>query len=464
MSETPDSSGAANKPDAASKNDTAANAGSVASTGNAASAASAPTEPAAGAATVPPAESSATSGTASAGNAADSAAGSAAGNPAGNPAATDDPAADPEKSTVNAPDDTDGLAYRRLNWRPRMPRLFETREGRLKFAAVVFAALFVWQWWSSRIEVSDLRREVAQRLQSGENLNSQTKLIADRVDDDLRVLQGKVSVLEAKQLESQSQQIALEQLYRDLAKNRDDWALAEIEQVLSTASQQLQLAGNVRGALIALQNADARLSRADRPQFIAIRRAIAQDMDKLKSLPSVDLTGVAVRLDTLIAQIDGMPLLSDEKPAVVAPPPKTKLVQPPKPGPKSAYDWRVEMQERWNSWSADLWNDIRQLVRVRTVTTPDALLLSPGESFFARENLKLRLLNARMALLSRNDAAFRADLAEADRTLQRYFDTRARSTQAGRELIRQLQESALSIEMPTLSASLAAVRQSRTRP
>ena len=345
-----------------------------------------------------------------------------------------------------------------------MPRLFETREGRLKFAAVTFAALFVWQWWSSRIEVSDLRREVAQRLQSGENLNSQTKLIADRVDDDLRVLQGKVSVLEAKQLESQSQQIALEQLYRDLAKNRDDWALAEIEQVLSTASQQLQLAGNVRGALIALQNADARLSRADRPQFIAIRRALAQDMDKLKSLPSVDLTGVAVRLDTLISQIDGMPLLSDEKPAVVAPPPKTKLVQAPKPEPKSAYDWRVEMQERWSAWSADLWADIRQLVRVRTVTTPDALLLSPGESFFARENLKLRLLNARMALLSRNDAAFRSDLAEADRTLQRYFDTRARSTQAGRELIKQLQESALSIEMPTLSTSLAAVRQSRTRP
>jgi uroporphyrin-3 C-methyltransferase/uroporphyrinogen III methyltransferase/synthase len=388
--------------------------------------------------------------------------------PGTNNPGTNNPATDgndePAKATTNAPDDTDGLAYRRPTWRPRMPRLFETREGRLKFAAVTFAALFVWQWWSSRIEVSDLRREVAQRLQSGENLNSQTKLIADRVDDDLRVLQGKVSVLEAKQLESQSQQIALEQLYRDLAKNRDDWALAEIEQVLSTASQQLQLAGNVRGALIALQNADARLSRADRPQFIAIRRAIAQDMDKLKSLPSGDLTGVAVRLDTLIAQIDGMPLLSDERPAVVAPPPKTKLVKAPKSEPKSAFDWRVEMQERWNLWSADLWNDIRQLVRVRTVTTPDALLLSPGESFFARENLKLRLLNARMALLSRNDAAFRSDLAEADRTLQRYFDTRARSTQAGRELIKQLQESALSIEMPTLSASLAAVRQSRTRP
>ncbi len=459
MSETHDSKGAGKQPDAAAA--AASPAATPASNTASAPAGGASPESPTGTSGANPVANPGVNQQAGTGAQTESSADTSASAASESPSAAD---ADPAQSTANAPEDTDGLAYRRPSWRPRMPKLLETREGRLKFAAVTFAALFVWQWWSSRIEVSDLRREVAQRLQSGENLNSQTKLIADRVDDDLRVLQGKVSVLEAKQLESQSQQIALEQLYRDLAKNRDDWALAEIEQVLSTASQQLQLAGNVRGALIALQNADARLSRADRPQFIAIRRALAQDMDKLKSLPSVDLTGVAVRLDTLIAQIDGMPLLSDEKPAVVAPQPKTRLAPVPKPEPKSAYDWRVEMQERWNVWSADLWSDIRQLVRVRTVTTPDALLLSPGQSFFARENLKLRLLNARMALLSRNDAAFRSDLAEADRTLQRYFDTRARSTQAGRELIKQLQESSLSIEMPTLSVSLAAVRQSRTRP
>ncbi len=359
---------------------------------------------------------------------------------------------------------TEGLAYRRAAWWPRWPQALAEKESRNKLLVGGLLLLLLLQWWNSRTDISDLRREVAQRLQTGDNINSQTKLIADRVDDELKVLQGKVSVLEARQIESQSQQIALEQLYRDLAKNRDDWALAEIEQVLSTASQQLQLAGNLRGALIALQNADARLSRADRPQFIAIRRAIAKDMDNLKSLPSVDLTGTSVRIDTLIGQIDSMPLLADEKPAVVVHVPKTRLVAAPKTELKSPYDWRVEMQDRWDAWSADLWNDIKQLVRLRTVTTPEALLLSPGESFFARENLKLRLLNARLALLSRNDAAFRSDLAEADRALVRYFDIRDKHTQAGRELIKQLKESVLNIEMPTLSNSLAAVRQSRTRP
>ena len=350
------------------------------------------------------------------------------------------------------------------SWGDRLRESLETKEFNLKLIVGLLAFLLCLQWWSARNDISDLRRELAQRLQSGDNMNIQTKLIANRVDDEMKLIQGKVAVLEAKQVESQGQQLALEQLYQDLAKNRDDWALAEIEQVLSTASQQLQLAGNLRGALIALQNADARLARTDRPQFIAIRRAIAKDTDNLKSLPSVDLTGIAVRLDALVAQVDQMPLLSDAKPAVVAPAPKSKLASPTNSDTKASDDWRTVLLERWNSWSSDLWNELRQLVRVRVVGTPEALLLSPGEAFFARENLKLRLLNARLALLSRNDAAFRSDLAEADRALVRYFEIRSRQTQAARELIKQLQESVLNIEMPTLSHSLAAVRQSRSRP
>ena len=369
--------------------------------------------------------------------------------------------ATPTAATPEAPASSEAPSTGRSWWWPRWP---DDKEARLKLVLGGLAALLALQWWNARSDISDLKRDVAQRLQSGENLNSQTKLIADRVDDQLRVLQGKVSVLEARQSDSQNQQAALEQLYRDLAKNRDDWALAEIEQVLSTASQQLQLAGNVRSALVALQSADARLSRVDRPQFIAIRRAIAQDIEKLKSLPSVDLTGVAVRLDSLVAQVDAMPLLSDEKPGIVAPSPKTKLSNRQKIESNSAFDWRVEMQERWTAWSSELWSDLKQLMRIRTVTAPEALLLTPEQAFFARENVKLRLLNARVALLSRNDAAFRSDLAEADRALQRYFDLRDPHTRAGRELIRQIRESVLNIEMPTLSHSLAAVRQSRSRP
>jgi uroporphyrin-3 C-methyltransferase len=111
-----------------------------------------------------------------------------------------------------------------------------------------------------------------------------------------------------------------------------------------------------------------------------------------------------------------------------------------------------------------MWTEVRQLIRVRTVDTPDALLLSPTQAYYARENLKLRLLSARLALLSRNESAFRSDLAAAQETINRYFDTRARQTQSAQALLKQVQGSDLSIEMPTLNESLTAVRNFKAKP
>jgi len=291
------------------------------------------------------------------------------------------------------------------------------------------------------------------------------------VQETSKELQAKVSQLEGKQVEAQSQQLALEQLYQDLSKNRDEWALTEIEQVLSTASQQLQLAGNVPGALIALENADRSLSRSDKPQFITIRRAIAKDTEKLKALPSLDSTGVALRIDSVIAQIDGLPLLSDAtlpNPAPVVAQPEKKTVKakaaPALVGPPAPTPWLQKLQGAWTEWSGDMWSDVRQLIRVRTVDTPDALMLSPSQAYFMRENVKLRLLNARMALLSRNETAFRDDLIASQDALAKYFDGRARQTQTVQALLRQVQSSNLAIEMPTLSDSLNAVRNYKAKP
>jgi uroporphyrin-3 C-methyltransferase/uroporphyrinogen III methyltransferase/synthase len=333
----------------------------------------------------------------------------------------------------------------------------------------VLAVLLAAQWWHSHTQISTLREEMAQRLKSGDSLNAETKVLVKSTQDIVRELQGKVSVLENKQQEAQSQQLALEQLYQDMSKNRDEWALSEIEQVLSTASQQLQLAGNVQGALIALQNADNRLSSSNKPQFIVIRRAIARDLDKLKALPTVDVSGIAVRIDSAIGQIDSMPLLSDEKPVTPVTPPKiprtAKQVRSPGAGKtEEKADWASTLDEKWRSWSNEMWTEVRQLVQVRKVEEPDALLLSPTQAYFARENVKLRLLNARMALLSRNEGDFRTDLIAAQDAVEKYFDTRAKQTQTVQALLRQVQSSNLSIQMPTLADSLNAVRNYKAKP
>lgn len=341
----------------------------------------------------------------------------------------------------------------------------------LVIAVVALGVLLAAQTWSSHHQVRKLREEMARRLQQGDVVNTETGKVVRSVQDGTRELQIKVGMLESKQVEAQSQQLALEQLYQDLSKNRDEWALAEIEQVLSTASQQLQLAGNVSGALIALQNADRSLSRSDKPQFITIRRAIAKDTEKLKALPSVDTVGLAVRLDNVMAQVDTLPMLADEKPPLPAQPDKkAKVAKPADKGAKGAppaaesSPWLAQARDVWDEWSSDMWTDVRQLIRVRSVETPEALMLSPTQAYFLRENLKLRLLNARMALLSRNEAAFRSDLIAAQDALARYFDTRAKATQSVQGLLRQVQNSNLAIEMPTLADSLNAVRNYKAKP
>ncbi len=342
---------------------------------------------------------------------------------------------------------------RQVSWRRRL----------LLIVPLALLALLLLAWWSEHRELRQLRRETAQRLQAGDSVNNENRAAVRSVQDTVKEIQAKVNVLENKQVEAQTQQLALEQLYQELARNRDEWALAEIEQVLSTASQQLQLAGNVRGALIALQNADTRLSRSDKPQFITIRRALARDMEKLRALPVVDLTGLALRLDSIISQVDSMPLMSDEKPVLPAAQPRNAQR---KAGEKASARpaWLLNLQEAWNSWSSEMWNEVRQLIRVRNVETPDALLMSPSQAFFARENLKLRLLNARLALLSRNEPAFRSDLIAAQDLIARYFDTRAKQTQNTLALLKQVQASNLSIEMPTLADSLDAVRNFKAKP
>ncbi len=339
---------------------------------------------------------------------------------------------------------------------------------------VVVAVLFVLLAalaWTSYNRLQNLREDMARSLKRSDASLADTGKLTAALQEQSKELQTKVAVLENRQTEAQSQQLALEQLYQDLSKNRDEWALAEIEQVLSTASQQLQLAGNVQGALIALANADRSLSRSDKPQFITIRRAIAKDIDKLKGLPGVDLVGVALRLDNVIGQIDTLPMLSDEKPAPPAPPvrpakPAARPVKGARPVAAAAEEPTLAARaaDLWHSWSSEMWSDVRQLIRVRTIDTPDALMLSPSQAYFLRENLKLRLLNARLALLSRNETAFRNDLILAQEALAKYFDTRAKPTQTVQGLLHQVQGSNLAIEMPNLADSLNAVRNYKAKP
>jgi uroporphyrin-III C-methyltransferase len=295
-------------------------------------------------------------------------------------------------------------------------------------------------WVDGRNAQRELRLETAKRLAEIEGSEATSRASLKDVQENLREGQAKITLLESRLAESQTQQAALEALYRELAPSRDEWALTEIEQILLLASQQLQFAGNVPSALAALQLADAKLQRLDRPQFLPLRRALARDMDRLKAVPFVDVPGVSLRLDQAIAAVDTLPLALEER--VPAP-------SPPVPAKDEA---------AWRRFLREAWQDVRQLVRIENLDRPDVPLLAPQQKYFLRESLKLRLLAARFDLLFRDQTSFRSDLGAANDWLRKYFDTRAPAVQAAQVLVKQAEATDMAVEMPDLATSLEAVR------
>lgn len=320
---------------------------------------------------------------------------------------------------------------------------------RVVAGVLILAALGAsgWAVYESRVRLAATQEEMARRLKGIDDDAREARAAAREAQESARDLQAKVGALEARVADAQSQQVALESLYQELSRNRDEWQLAEIEQVLAIAQQQLQLSGNVRAALLALQLAESRLSRADRPQFQPVRRALARDIERLKALPTADIAGMAQRLDAVIEAIDGLPLAYDGR-----------LEREPKPAAPAAASGGFLAQ-----FGAGLWRDLKELVIVRRVDAPQPPLLPPEQAYFLRENLRLRLLNARLGLLSRNQAGFEQDVGAARRWLQRYYDARARPTQEALARLGELRGSPISFEPPSITDSLDAVRAFKAR-
>ena len=301
------------------------------------------------------------------------------------------------------------------------------------------ALLFAWQWYDGHNRIGALRDELAQRVRESESDSRDARLSARQAQEAAREVQAKLAQIEVKFAEFQNQQIDLDALYQELSRNRDEWVIAEIEQILTIASQQLQLTGNVQVALSALQTAEARLARSGRSQFLPLRRVFARDIERLKTSPGLDVPGIAAKLDQLIAGVDSLPLVQEAR-------------------PQASAAAKREVDGCWERLVAELLGELKQLVRIENMEGSAPALLSPPQAFFLRENLKLRLLNARLALLARDEAAYHGDVNLAASWLERYFDTRSRAALAMRATLKQLGSDSIGVSLPTLGESLAAVR------
>ena len=329
----------------------------------------------------------------------------------------------------------------------------------LWFVVVIIACAAGVGGYALNRKVERTEQQLVQRQQANDAQTNDLRVKTDQALATVHQSDSQVAQLEGKLADAQTAQQALQQQYSDLARNRDDWTMAEVGQMLSAASQQLQLTGNTQLALFALQSADTRLAASDSPQAVTVRKAIAQDINKLKAAPSTDLTGMAIKLDNAIDQVDSLPL-SGEAPIAHATPKAATWADTAKVAAATG-------EPRWKVWWREVTTGIGQqltsLVQVRRIDNADAMLVTPDQGYFVRENLKLRLLSARLALLSRNQTTLKSDLQAAQAALTRYFDNTSKKTQTVVDLVKQVDAGSAAVELPTLNTSLQAVNQYRSR-
>jgi uncharacterized protein HemX len=330
--------------------------------------------------------------------------------------------------------------------RPARPAGAPDRAARWA-AAVTFvaAAVAIGLAWNAQQALSSLSQSAGGRIADLGAEIAQSKAGLAQAQAALKDSQARIAELESRVVDAQESRVAVEEMYRELSRSADDRMLAEVEQLLILASQQLQLAGNVKGALIALQAADQRLARADKLQVANLRRALNGDMDRLKALPLVDTVGIAVKLDALVQQADALPLIVAES----------------LPPARVASRARLPEENAYARAARDIWEEMKGLVRIREIAPAEAVLLTPAQTYFLRENLKLRLLAARVALLARDESSFRDDIRASQAWIAKYFDAKARVNVNALATLKQLSESPVSITPPDINASLAAVRAAR---
>lgn len=309
---------------------------------------------------------------------------------------------------------------------------------------VLVIIVFAWQWLDGKQQLNQIQQLLAQRLAEVEGNSKAAQTLTLQSQELVRELGGKLSLLESRYAETQSQRASLETLYQDLSSSHDQMVLAEVEQLQLIAGQQLQLAANVKAALIAMQQADSRLQRLNRPAVNNLRRAIKSDIDKLRALPDVDVSGINARLDNLIALVSRLPLVQDIRAS------ESKTAPAAAPG-----------EGRFQKLLGEFWQDVRGLVRIENTHQDELPLLSPPQSFFLRENLKLRLLSARLALLSRDETSFRHDIKTAQDWVKLYFDVKSAEGAQAIGTLQKLNTSNIKIELPDVSGSLEAVRHYR---
>lgn len=323
--------------------------------------------------------------------------------------------------------------------------------------AVLLAVTALVMTWNTQQRLRAAEQEIVRRQQDTGSQAVEARTLARQADASARDAAAKVALLEARVAENALQRGQLEELLQSLSRSRDENVLADVDASIRVAIQQTAITGSVDPLVAALRQADERLARYQQPRLERVRRAALQDLDKVRAAGGVDLTTLTLRIDEVIRLVDDLPLVSAAD---------RRAVRRDEPVPRAAASATAASAASaptdaigrvLGTLGHYVWDEIRSLIRVTRIDHPEAALVAPEQAYFLRENLKLRLLNARLAILSRQFDTAQADLREAQSTLERYFDRNSRRVVMAADTTRQVASQARQVTVPKPDATLAAI-------
>ena len=339
----------------------------------------------------------------------------------------------------------------------------------------LLVSILLWQ------KLDNIQQELARRSLDSGSQATEARTLARQAEELSRELAARLALQETRVSEVSLQRTQLEELMQSLSRSRDENLVVDMESALRLAQQQAQLTGSAEPLLAALQSAEQRLTRAAQPRLNPLLRAITRDIERIRAATLTDVPELLLKVDELVRLVDELPVGNAMAPAAgLRSPPASAATLPtdarkaasgsmaaPAPAPAASANapgWDgigffAQLQPAlWLQRTLDaLQDEARKLLRVSRIEQPEAALLAPEQSFFLRENLKLRLLNARLSLLSRQTEVARSDLVQAGVWLNKYFDGSSRKTQAAAQLLQQVQGQLKTSELPRLDETMTAL-------
>ena len=328
-----------------------------------------------------------------------------------------------------APKQAPGPMALRWSWSVAIPTL-------LALAGLVGTGL-LWE------KLSRIQGQLARQSADAGQQSLEAKAWAKQAQETVKESAARLSLVESRLGEVALQRGQLDELMQSLSRSRDENLVVDIEAAVRMAQQQSQLTGSVEPMLAALKSAQLRVQRVGQPRLTPVQRAIEKDLEQVKSSQVTDLPGLLIKLDELVALVDELPM-ANQPLSTTALKTTGTAVSPVNP------NW-------WQIGVDRFWQEVRGLLRVSRIDTPEAALLSPDQTFFLRENLKLKLLNARMGLLARQSESLQVDLKASAALVRKYFDMNSRKSQQALQLIEQSQSQLRKAEMPRLDGTLSAL-------